>query len=72
MAETQVFSPMVGKVVAVHVKVGSVVKENDPVVTIESMKMELPVPAPVGGTVKDVFVNEGDVVESDTALLTIE
>jgi biotin carboxyl carrier protein len=63
---------MVGKVVAVHVKVGSVVKENDPVVTIESMKMELPVPAPVGGTIKEVFVKEGDVVESDTAIVTIE
>ena len=72
MAETQVFSPMVGKVVAIHVKVGQVVKENDAVVTIESMKMELPVPAPVAGTVKAVFVNEGDVVESDTALLVIE
>lgn len=72
MAETQVFAPMVGKVVAVHVKPGSVVNENDPVVTIESMKMELPVPAPVAGKVKEVFVHEGDVVESDTALCTIE
>lgn len=72
MAETQVFSPMVGKVVAVHVKAGSVVNENDPVVTIESMKMELPVPAPVAGKIKEILVNEGDVVESDTLIAVIE
>ena len=72
MAETNVIAPMVGKIVAVHVKPGDNVKENDPVVTLEAMKMEMPVPAPQAGTVKGVFVSEGDVVESDTILITIE
>ena len=72
MAETHVMAPMVGKIVAIHVKPGDKVKENDPVVTIEAMKMEMPVPAPLDGTVKAVHVSEGDVVESDTILVTIE
>lgn len=72
MAETHVIAPMVGKIVAVHVKPGDRVKENDPVVTIEAMKMEMPVPAPHDGTVKEVFVSEGEVVESDTILVIIE
>ncbi|RKY26865.1 MAG: acetyl-CoA carboxylase biotin carboxyl carrier protein subunit [Planctomycetota bacterium] len=72
MAETDVIAPMVGKIIAVHVKPGDSIKENDPLVTLEAMKMEMPVPAPQAGTIKEVYVSEGDVVESDTILVTIE
>ena len=32
-------APMVGKLVSIEVKIGDQVKENDPVATIEAMKM---------------------------------
>jgi acetyl-CoA carboxylase biotin carboxyl carrier protein len=63
---------MVGKIVAVNVKAGDKVNENDQVATLEAMKMEMPVVAPVSGTVKEVNVKPGDEVTSDTVLMVIE
>ena len=64
--------PMVGKIVNVTVNVGDQVKENDPVATLEAMKMEMPVVAPVAGVVKAINVKPGDEVTSDTILMVIE
>ena len=64
--------PMVGKIVNVLVNVGDQVKENDPVATLEAMKMEMPVVAPGAGVVKAINVKPGDEVTSDTTLMTIE
>jgi acetyl-CoA carboxylase biotin carboxyl carrier protein len=64
--------PMVGKIVNVMVSVGDSVKENDPVATLEAMKMEMPVVAPAGGVVKAINVKAGDEVTSDTILMVIE
>ncbi|MBW2039172.1 MAG: acetyl-CoA carboxylase biotin carboxyl carrier protein subunit [Deltaproteobacteria bacterium] len=69
---TPVIVPMVGKVVAVNVKVGDQVNENDQVATLEAMKMEMPIVAPASGTVKEVNVKPGDEVTSDTILMAIE
>ncbi len=52
----------------VRVEVGQEVVEGDELVILESMKMEIPVEAPVAGTVSeirvqpDTQVQEGDVV----------
>jgi acetyl-CoA carboxylase biotin carboxyl carrier protein len=64
--------PMVGKIVNVLVTVGDHVKENDPVATLEAMKMEMPVVAPQAGVVKAVNIKPGDEVTSDTILMVIE
>jgi biotin carboxyl carrier protein len=40
--------PMAGKIVNVLVSAGDSVKKNDPVATLEAMKMEMPVVAPGG------------------------
>lgn len=65
-------SPMVGKILDVKVSVGDQVAEGDEVVILEAMKMEMPVVAPVGGTVKAINVTVGQAVESDTAIAEIE
>jgi hypothetical protein len=49
---TEVTVPMVGKIISVQVKEGDQVNENDQIATLEAMKMEMPVVAPVGGVVK--------------------
>ena len=64
--------PMVGKIVAVNVKVGDQVQENDQVATLEAMKMEMPIVAPASGTIKEVNIKPGDEVTSDTILMVIE
>jgi biotin carboxyl carrier protein len=52
----------------VPVEVGQTVAEGDTVAILESMKMEIPVEAPVAGTVSELRVapddqvNEGDVI----------
>ncbi len=69
---TEVTVPMVGKIVSVEVKPGDSVGENDPIVILEAMKMEMPVPSPVSGTVKEILVNPGDEVEAEKVIAIIE
>lgn len=69
---TNVMVPMVGKIVAVTVKVGDKVAENDQIATLEAMKMEMPVVAPVGGVIKEILVSPGQEVEADGVIAVIE
>jgi acetyl-CoA carboxylase biotin carboxyl carrier protein len=69
---TEVTVPMVGKIVAVTVNVGDKVSEDDQIATLEAMKMEMPIVAPVSGTVKEIRVTAGQEVEADTVLAIIE
>jgi acetyl-CoA carboxylase biotin carboxyl carrier protein len=69
---TSVIAPMVGKIVAVSVKVGDKVKEDDQVAVLEAMKMEMPVVAPVSGTVKEVYVAPNQEVEAEAVIAVIE
>jgi acetyl-CoA carboxylase biotin carboxyl carrier protein len=69
---TPVTVPMVGKIVAVTVKVGDKVKEDDQVAVLEAMKMEMPVVAPASGTVKEVKVAAGQEVEAEAVIAVIE
>lgn len=69
---TNVTVPMVGKIVAVTVKVGDTVAENDQIATLEAMKMEMPVVAPVGGVIKEILVSPGKEVEADGIIAVIE
>jgi len=69
---TEVTVPMVGKIVAINVNVGDKVNEDDQIVTLEAMKMEMPIVAPVSGTIKEIKVSAGQEVEADTVLAIIE
>ncbi len=69
---TEVTVPMVGKIVNVLVKVGDKVSEDDQIATLEAMKMEMPIVAPVGGVIKEVSVAAGQEVDADTILAIIE
>ncbi|MBW1972617.1 MAG: acetyl-CoA carboxylase biotin carboxyl carrier protein subunit [Deltaproteobacteria bacterium] len=69
---TPVMVPMVGKIIAVTKQVGDKVEENDQVAVLEAMKMEMPVPAPCSGVIKEINVKPGQEVDSDTVIMTIE
>jgi acetyl-CoA carboxylase biotin carboxyl carrier protein len=56
----------------VRVEVGQVVAVDDDVVVLESMKMEIPVGAPVAGTVVEIRVVPEDKVVDGTVLAVIE
>jgi len=56
-----------GVVFQIVAKAGDAVAEGEPVVVLESMKMEIPVEAPRAGVVREVTVAEGQTVqEGDT------
>jgi biotin carboxyl carrier protein len=63
---------MVGKVVSVLVKDGDQVQANQTVVVIEAMKMNVDVVAPASGTIKDIKVKPGDVVDTGMVMAIIE
>jgi acetyl-CoA carboxylase biotin carboxyl carrier protein len=68
---TEVTVPMVGKIVGVSVKVGDTVAEDDQIATLEAMKMEMPIVAPVAGVIKEIKVEAGQEVEADAVLAII-
>lgn len=63
---------MVANVWKVVAKAGDQVGADDPIVILESMKMEIPVIADTGGVVKDVFVSEGDIVQEGDPIAEVE
>jgi biotin carboxyl carrier protein len=48
------------------------VEAGDPVIVLESMKMEIPVESPRAGTVNEILVQEGQTVQEDEVLATLE
>ena len=59
---TELVAPMPGQVLKIHVAVGSAVKADDPIVTLEAMKMEHAVESPRAGRLTELAVAEGDQV----------
>jgi pyruvate dehydrogenase E2 component (dihydrolipoamide acetyltransferase) len=59
-------------VIEVLVKPGDSVKKDDSLVTLESDKATMEVPAPSSGTVKEIRVKVGDKVSEGVAILTME
>lgn len=71
MARHVVQSPVAGTVWKIEAAVGAAVAERDTILILESMKMEVPVPVPAGGTVEKILVEEGDVVGERQELAVI-
>jgi len=66
-----VVAELVAAVLKVEVTVGQRVAAEDSVVVLESMKMEIPVLAEVAGSVLEVVVEAGDVVNDGDPLVVI-
>ncbi len=58
-------------VVEVHVAQGDEVAENDPLVTLETDKATMDVPAPFGGVVAEVLLKVGDVASEGTPVVSL-
>jgi|APGre2960657373_1045057.scaffolds.fasta_scaffold00343_3 acetyl-CoA carboxylase biotin carboxyl carrier protein len=71
MKQTSVFSDLNGSVWKILVSEGDLVAEDDTLAVLESMKMEIPVLAPVTGKVEKILVVEGQPVSERTPILTI-
>jgi pyruvate dehydrogenase E2 component (dihydrolipoamide acetyltransferase) len=76
-AATEVKVPDIGAfadvpIIEVHVKAGDRVNEEDPLITLESDKATMDVPAPLSGQVRDLAVTVGDQVSTGSLILTID
>jgi pyruvate dehydrogenase E2 component (dihydrolipoamide acetyltransferase) len=76
VATTEIAVPDIGDyqdvpVIEVHVATGDVVAEEDPLITLESDKATMDVPATAAGKVQDVRVKVGDTVSEGTVVVVV-
>lgn len=71
MAEN-VVAPLTGTVWKIVAKAGDRLDEGDEILILESMKMEIPVEAPVDGVLLELKVTEGQPVNEAQVLAVME
>jgi acetyl-CoA carboxylase biotin carboxyl carrier protein len=72
MARREVQSEITGRVWKVEAQPGERVTVDQPIVILESMKMEIPISAPIAGRVAEVLVSEKDVVEEGQIVAVLD
>jgi acetyl-CoA carboxylase biotin carboxyl carrier protein len=72
VAIIEIKTDITGTVWKVLKQVGDAVEEDEPIVILESMKMEIPVAAVEPGVVKDILVKEGDTASEGSIVARIE
>jgi acetyl-CoA carboxylase biotin carboxyl carrier protein len=77
--QTTIYSPMVGTVylapqpgASLFISVGAQVSKGDTLVIVEAMKVMNPIKATTSGRISQILVQDGQIVEYDTPLVTIE
>ncbi len=77
MAIKEVLVPDIGNfdsvdVIEVMVKAGDVIAKDDSILTLESDKASMDIPAPFGGTVKEVKIKVGDKIKQGVLILMVD
>ncbi len=65
-------APMPGLILEINVTKGQKVKENDPLLILEAMKMENVLISPREGIIKSISVKKGDPVDKGALLIEFE
>jgi len=71
MPDGAVICGMAGLVLSLEVNVGDRIAQGDRVAVIEAMKMRRPVHSPRSGTVKEIMVKEGEIVDARDPLMVV-
>ncbi len=71
-APGEVGAPMPGRVIALQVREGAKVAEGEPLLTLEAMKMETVVRAPVAGTVRELCTDVKAMVKAQDLLVVLD
>ena len=72
MATERIHADVTGSVWKIEAQIGDRLKADQTIMIVESMKMEIPVVAPVSGVLTELFVKEGQEVEEGQQLAVIE
>jgi acetyl-CoA carboxylase biotin carboxyl carrier protein len=70
MAEVK--AELVGNLWKIVTEVGQQVEEDDTLMILESMKMEIPITSPMNGTVMQILVAEGEIVQEGQTVAVVE
>jgi biotin carboxyl carrier protein len=70
--DTALMAPMPATVVSIHAKPGQDVARDALLITLEAMKMELPIKAPRAGRVTAVSCRQGELVQPGVRLMEID
>ncbi len=65
-------SSMPGKIISIHVKKGDTVNEGDPLISIESMKMENIIRAEINAKVEDIFFSVNNQINTEETLMILK
>jgi biotin carboxyl carrier protein len=65
-------APMPGLILAVHIKIGQEVKEDDTLLILEAMKMENALTSPRDGIIKSISIVKGQTVNKNELLIEFE
>jgi acetyl/propionyl-CoA carboxylase alpha subunit/acetyl-CoA carboxylase carboxyltransferase component len=69
---TGILAPLQGTIINIAVAIGNALREGDPVLIMEAMKMEHVVSSPISGVVRAINVSRGDTVFEGHALVFLE
>jgi acetyl-CoA carboxylase biotin carboxyl carrier protein len=72
MAIIEVKTEITGNIWKIVRSVGDTVAEDEPILIMESMKMEIPVSAPEEGTITEILVAEEDTVTEGTVVARLK
>ena len=72
MAIVEVKTEITGNIWKIVAAIGDMVEEDEPILIMESMKMEIPVSSPEGGKLVEILVSEGATVSEGTVVARIE
>jgi biotin carboxyl carrier protein len=71
-AKAVITAPMRGTIIKTLVRVGEKVEKGKAVAVLETMKMENTIESTVSGTVKAMYVSDGDSVDAGDALMVVD
>jgi len=66
-----VTAPLAGNIFKIEKKVGDKINQDETVVVLEAMKMETTIKTPSKGTIKQIFIKDGDKVQPGEALFEV-
>ncbi len=72
MATLRIASEITGTVWKITAQAGQSVSAGEPIMILESMKMEIPVVSEDGGTVREILVKEGEAVQEGQVVAVID
>ena len=72
MAKQTIKTEVAGRIFQIERQAGESVAAGETILLLESMKMEIPLLAPVAGTVAELLIAEGDEVAEQQAVVILE